>query len=126
MSEKEHPANWSELFTKTVELGVGAFHLTKETGQQLIGELEERSQMTRQQATDFINRMREVGQEHQHSIEEKINSAIDHALERADVARRSELADLRERIAALEANIAHVPAADTASVASNDVEVPAE
>lgn len=120
MSEKERPANWSELFTKTVELGVGALHLTKETGQQLISELEERSQMTRQQATDFINRMREVGQEHQHSIEEKINNAIDRALERADVARRSELIELRERIAALEAMVAQLPDTTAASTFISD------
>jgi polyhydroxyalkanoate synthesis regulator phasin len=103
MPENDRPTSWGDLLTKTVELGVGALHLTRETGSRLIDELEERGQLTKQQATEFVDRMREVGREQQHHIEGMINRAVERALDRADVARRSEIDALKERIAALEA-----------------------
>lgn len=126
MAENERPASWSDLFAKTMELGLGALHLTKETGQRLVSELEERGQMSRQQATEFINRMREAGREQQRNIEDMINRAVEHALDRADVARRSEIAELRERIAALEADRANIPATDVVTDSEGEVAVRSE
>ena len=104
MDEKnnERPTSWRELWMKTVELGAGAVALTKESSQKLINELTERGQMSKQEATETIERIREAGAEQRRQIEEMINNAVERSLDKAEIVRRADLKVLEERIAALE------------------------
>jgi polyhydroxyalkanoate synthesis regulator phasin len=103
MSEQDRPTSWRELMLKTIELGLGALTLTKEAGQRLITELEEKGQMSRQEAAEAFERIRAAGKEQSHRLEEMVNKMVDHALEKTDVARGAEVKALQERIKVLEA-----------------------
>lgn len=101
--EKDKPGNWKDLWVRTMELGMGAFALTKETAKKMVDELEERGQLSRQEASDTLERLRSAGQDQRRHLEEMIQKYVDAALEKGNVARKGDIEMLKGRIDALEA-----------------------
>jgi len=102
--EREH-TSWRELFARSVDLGLGALLLTKEAAQKAVDELVHKGEVSREEGKRLVERMLERGKEQKEHMEQMIREAVDKALEKADVARGSDLRDARARIAELQARL---------------------
>ena len=103
----EHETNrpissWSELFSRSLELGLGAASLTVETAQKVVKDLVHRGQVTEEEGESLVDRLLALGREQRQQIEQMVNKGVEHTMERMDLARRSEVEVLRARVAELE------------------------
>jgi len=102
MSSEMKIGSWRELFEKTIELGLGAALLTKESATKLADELVERGTVSREDGKKLVSDMMEKGKGQKKRMEDFVADIVERALERADVARRSQIQDLERRIDSLE------------------------
>jgi polyhydroxyalkanoate synthesis regulator phasin len=93
---------WRELIEQTIELGLGAALLTKETATKLVDDLVKRGDMTRDEGRKLVDTMLEKGKGQKERMESFVSDVVERALSRTDVARRSIVDDLERRIAELE------------------------
>jgi polyhydroxyalkanoate synthesis regulator phasin len=100
-SESEH-TSWRDLLTRSIDLGMGAIMLTKEAAQKAIDELVAKGEVSRQDGTQLLERLIERGKEQKERLEKLTAEAVDRALDKADLARGSELRQARALIAALQ------------------------
>jgi polyhydroxyalkanoate synthesis regulator phasin len=105
MTEKPKAAGWGDLLEKTVELGLGAALLTKEHATKLIDDLVKRGAVRREEAGQLVSDMMEKGKVQKQKMESFVAEVAERVLARADVARRTKLEDLEQRIARLEDRI---------------------
>jgi polyhydroxyalkanoate synthesis regulator phasin len=103
MSEERDPAvSWRELLDKSLDIGLGAIVLTKQSLSKLVDELVSKGSLQREEAKKLVEQMLERGREGKSKVEALIADAVEKMLVRADVARRSELDALAARIERLE------------------------
>ena len=95
-------SSWSDLFVKTIELGLGAATLTAETAQKLVNDLVNRGQMTREEGGTMVDRLVSVGHNQREQLREVVEKATERVMDRMDLARKSDLDELRKRLEALE------------------------
>lgn len=104
------------LLRRSLELGLGAMLLTKEAAEELLedlsGEQSDAGPRTRKAVEDLLER----GQELRAELAESIRHEVDQALQRAGLARRSELEALEQRLALLEAKVD-----DSGAVSASDL-----
>jgi len=102
MTHEPTTASWRELLEKTVELGLGAALLTREAIARLVEDLVKRGAVTREDGKRLLEEMLEKGKGQKKKMESFVAEVVERALVRADLARRSAVEDLEQRIAALE------------------------
>jgi len=95
-------ANWRELFERSIELGLGAALLTAESAQRVVNDMVNRGEVAREESTSLVDRLIVVGREQREQLRDTIEKTTERALERMNVARRDEVAALRQRIDDLE------------------------
>lgn len=95
-------SSWSDLFMRTMELGLGAATLTVETAQKAVNDLVKRGQVTREEGTGMVDKLLAMGRDQRRQIMEMVDKGAERAMARMDLARRSDLEVLRQRVAALE------------------------
>lgn len=113
--QPNHPiTSWSELLTRTMELGLGAASLTVETAQKVVKDLVHHGQVTEAEGESLVDRLLAMGREQRTQLEGLVNKGVEGAMERMDLARRSELASLHARVTELESMLqAHRPCEPT-------------
>ena len=105
-------SSWGDLFVKTIELGLGAAALTAETAQKLVNDLVSRGQVTREEGSNLLDRLLTLGHEQREQIKEMVDKATERAMDRMDLARKSDVDELRKRLDILEHIVqSHVGAA---------------
>jgi polyhydroxyalkanoate synthesis regulator phasin len=102
MPQTVRPTSWKELFAKTAELGMGAIHLTRETGQKALNELVDKGHINQDDARKALTNLLAAGKKQKEHVEEMIAKSVDRALTKAEIARRKDVASLQRRIAQLE------------------------
>jgi len=102
MSSEMKIGSWRELFEKTIELGLGAALLTKESATKLADDLVQRGAVSREEGKKLVSDMMEKGKGQKKRMEDFVGEIVERSLERADVARRSQIQDLERRVSALE------------------------
>jgi len=102
MTDDTKIASWRELLEKTIELGLGAALLTRESASNIIDDLVKRGAVSKDEGKKLVSHMMERGQSQREKIEEFVSEAVERAMSKGDVARRSTLEKLEERLAALE------------------------
>jgi polyhydroxyalkanoate synthesis regulator phasin len=95
-------ASWRELFEKTIEVGLGAALLTKESASKLVEELIQRGAVTKTEGKKLVSEMLEKGKRQKQKMEELIAEVVQRVLDKADVARQSHIEELERRIGELE------------------------
>jgi len=95
-------ANWGELFERSIELGLGAALLTAESAQRVVNDMVNRGEVAREESTSLVDRLIVGGREQREQLRDTIEKTTERALERMNVARRDEVAALRQRIDDLE------------------------
>jgi len=105
MSEQQNTATWRDMLDKMMELGLGAALLTKDAATKLVDDLVKRGSMTGEDGKRLFNEMMEKGRVQKERMDELIAETVNRLLEKSDVARRSHLEALEQRIAALESQL---------------------
>ena len=101
MSET-HIKSWRELFEKTIELGLGAALLTKESAQRLVDELVKKGDVSREEGKKLVSDMLEKGKGQKEKMEAFVADVSQRMIEKANVAPNSRVDGLEKRLAALE------------------------
>lgn len=102
MSGETKVTSWRELLEKTVELGLGAALLTKESAGKLVDDLVKRGDVSREEGKKLVTDMVEKGKGQKKKMEEFVLEVVEGALGKADIARRSQIEGLEKRIIELE------------------------
>jgi polyhydroxyalkanoate synthesis regulator phasin len=93
------------LLRRSVELGMGALLLTKETAEQLVRELVEDDNRDPAQAETLSAELRGRAQALREEFTAAVREDLDHAIAAAGLVRRSDYDQLAARVAALEADL---------------------
>ncbi len=102
MSGETKIGSWRELLDKTVELGLGAALLTRETATKLVDDLIQRGEVTKDEGKKMVTDMLEKGKHQKVKMEDFIAEIAQRVMDKADVARRSHIEALELRISQLE------------------------
>lgn len=94
--------SWSELFARTMEVGLGAVSLTADTAQRLVNDLVHRGEVASEESASLVDRLTQMGREQRESLVDMVEKGSERAMVRMDLTRRSDLEALRLRVAALE------------------------
>lgn len=94
-----------DLLRKLTLLGIGALSLTREKAEQLAKEMVEKGQATTEEARRFVEELMERGEQHREELRSRIASEIARCREEWDLARRSDVVDLQERVRRLEERV---------------------
>ncbi|MHB9024454.1 MAG: phasin family protein [Armatimonadota bacterium] len=107
--ETNRGESWGDIFERMVELGLGAVTLTADTAQKVVSDLVARGKVAREESERLTNRLTEMGKEQRESLREMIDRGTERTMKRLDVARRSDVEALRQRIANLEQAVLGAP-----------------
>lgn len=91
----------SDLIRKTILAGIGALSLSREKAEELAKELIKRGELTRTDEAKFVRDMMDIVEKNRAGMEEKIEKAIQKALEKLDIPSRKEINALKEEISKL-------------------------
>jgi len=100
--EENHNVTWRDLLDKSLELGLGAIVLTKQSISKLIDELVAKGSLGREEAKNLMAQMLERGREGKSHIDSMIAQAAEKVIERANLVRRGDLEALAARVDRLE------------------------
>ncbi len=95
-------ASWGDLLMRSLELGLGAATLTAETAQRVVNDLVNRGQVATGEGEHMVDRMLSMGREQRSALRQMIERSTNHVLASMDLARRSDVEELRLRVVSLE------------------------
>jgi len=108
MTGQAKMGSWRELLEKTVELGLGAALLTKEAAGQLVDDLVKRGAVSKEEGKKLVAEMMEKGKGQKEKMDQFVTEVVDRMLKKADLARRSSVAELERRLAAVEEKLRQI------------------
>lgn len=91
-----------DLLKKTVLASIGAVSLTRKKVEEVVGELVKRGELTEDQGKKIITNLISEGDRQKEEIARRVSEAVAEAMGKMDIARRSELAALEQRVEKLE------------------------
>jgi polyhydroxyalkanoate synthesis regulator phasin len=91
-----------DLLKKTIYTGIGLASLSREKVTDLAKTLSDNLKLSSEEGQKLAQELLDKSSQAQKDLSDKIQSAVDQALAKADVARQSEVNDLLKRIEALE------------------------
>jgi len=100
--------SWRELFEKTIELGLGAALLTKESAQRLVDELVKKGDVSREEGKKLVSDMLEKGKGQKEKMETFVSDVAQRMIEKANVAKNSRVDELEQRLAAVEQRLSQI------------------
>jgi len=95
-------SNWTEFLERSIELGLGAAMLTAEGAQRLVNDMVNRGEVAREESTSLVDRLVVLGREQQEMLRQTIEKTTERMMERMNVAKKDEVAALRQRVDDLE------------------------
>ena len=90
-----------DTIRKGLYLGFGAIAITKEKAEQLADELIKKGEATADEKPKLVKKILEHAEEQEKKITDLVDSAVRKAVEKAKVATKNDIAQLEERINAL-------------------------
>jgi len=105
MAEEKKAPTLRDLFLRSVEVGLGAAALTRETAQKVVDELVAKGAVSRAEARETVSELLERGQRQKEQLDQYLAGVVSGVLEKADLARASQVRKLEARIAELEARL---------------------
>ncbi len=91
-----------ELLRKIGLLGVGVISLTQEKIEAFVDELVKRGELNKEEGRKLVQEMLEEKNKQLQQLEEKITSKVQEAIDKAGLARKTEIEELKKRISKLE------------------------
>lgn len=95
-----------ELLSRSLELGLGAVVMTKESVQKMVDEMIAKGSVPKEEGKHLVGEILEKGHQGRVELEGFLSNAVERALTATDLARRSDLHNLRVRVGELEARVA--------------------
>ncbi|WP_406655541.1 hypothetical protein V7O62_07040 [Methanolobus sp. ZRKC2] len=95
----------TDIWKKAGLLGIGMWALTEEKFQDITDELIENGEMKKEEGKKFIRDLKDEHKKQKEEMENKISSKVQEAVDKADVAKKDEIRELKEMIKALESKI---------------------
>lgn len=95
-------SSWTELFERSIELGLGAAMLTAESAQKLVNDMVNRGQVPREESTSMVDRLLTMGREQRDMLRDTIEKTTERMMTRMNMARQDEVDALRKRVDDLE------------------------
>lgn len=105
MGNETKVGTWRELLEKTIELGLGAVLLTKESAVKLADELVKRGDVTKEEGKKLVSDLMEKGKGQKQKLEDFVAEIVQRAMEKADIAKQSHIEGLERRIAEMESRL---------------------
>lgn len=87
-----------ELLKNLLYLGAGAAFVTKEKIEELKNDLIDKGKLTQDEGKQFVDELLKKSDDIKGKLEEKINEVVAERLEKMNVARSDDIADLRAQI----------------------------
>lgn len=94
-----------ELLKNLLYLGAGAAFITKEKVEELKNDLVDKGKLTQDEGKQFVDELLQKSDDFKNKFEEKINEAVTDRLEKMNVAKSDDIADLRAQIQELRAMV---------------------
>ena len=94
-----------ELLKNLLYLGAGAAFVTKEKVEELKNDLVDKGKLTQDEGKQFVDELLQKSDDFKNKFEEKINEAVTDRLEKMNVAKSDDIADLRAQIQELRAMV---------------------
>jgi polyhydroxyalkanoate synthesis regulator phasin len=91
-----------ELLHKAWLFGVGVFDFTREKVEVLVQEMVQRGEITQQESPEAVQQLLAKAQAAQQAMVAKVKELTRNAIDEINVAKASELEELKKRVAALE------------------------
>ena len=95
----------STLARKFLLLGIGALSLTEERLEQIISGMVKKGEISRQEGRDLVQEMLKKIKQEKNNLSEKIKKEFDSLMDKVDVPKQSEINELKQRVAELEAKL---------------------
>lgn len=92
-----------DLMKRAMQVGLGAFSVTKEKAEQLVDELVKRGELSQNEAKEFIENLVERGKQEQAELRNVVRTEVQKIQEDLPLVSKKEIKNLEERIARLEA-----------------------
>ncbi|MCD6501297.1 polyhydroxyalkanoate synthesis regulator [bacterium] len=90
-----------DTIKKGLYFGFGAIAITKEKAEQFVDELVKRGEATVDEKPELVKKILEHTEEQEKRITDLVNSAVRKAVDKAKVATKDDIAQLKEQISAL-------------------------
>lgn len=90
-----------ELIRKALFTGVGVASLTKEKIEEVVDELKKSGEMSEEEGKKFTEELFEKAKESKEKLNRQIEEAVSSAIEKLDIARGADIAELKKEIDAL-------------------------
>lgn len=91
-----------DVLKKGISLGIGLALTSKEQAEKVIDDLVKKGEISKQESKEFINQIMNKGVESQQDFDEKIKNKLNQLLNEMNVATRTDIKHLEERIDRLE------------------------
>jgi len=91
-----------ELFEKTLMVGMGALSLSQKKGEELLGELKERFNISEEEGKKLLDRLQDYSTQQQKKLSDLAHDEVKKACERTGVATHDDLVKLQKKVAQLE------------------------
>ena len=95
----------TEIWKKAGLFGIGMWALTEEKLQDITDELIENGEMQKEEGKKFVRDLMDEQKKQKQEMENKISSKVQETIDRADLASKSEVDELKEMIRSLESKI---------------------
>ncbi len=95
----------STLARKFLLLGIGALSLTEERLEQIISGMVKKGEISRQEGRDLVQEMLKKIKQEKDDLSGKIKKEFDCLMDKVDVPKQSEINELKQKIAELEAKL---------------------
>jgi len=102
----------STLARKFMLLGIGALSLTEERLEQIISGMIEKGEISRQEGRDLVQEMLKKIKQEKGNLSEKIKKEFAYLMDKVEVPKQSEINELKQRIAELEAKLEQIHPAE--------------
>lgn len=91
-----------KLLKKSLLIGMGVFSLTREKAEKLVQELEEKGEVSSDEAKEFVNELVDRGQQERSALNKAVASELDRLKNMTGLVTKKDLAGLEERLQKLE------------------------
>lgn len=95
-----------ELIKKTMMTGIGLAAVSKEKIEELVKEMIEKGNMTEQEGSKLVQEMVGYAEKTKGDLEKQVDKYIEKALDRMDIARKSDIKELQTAIKEIQDRLA--------------------
>ena len=92
----------ADIIEKGLFLGLGALALTREKAEVLVNELIEKGKLTREDSKNVIDELMSRAEDEKKALEERIDKALDSAVERLSLATTKDIDQLKKQLKKIE------------------------